>query len=43
MLSINDNTLSGFPKWGRLVGGQFGQNGQKLHENGKIGIFVLKQ
>ena len=24
-------------------GGQFGQNGQKLHENDKIGIFGSKQ
>ena len=24
-------------------GGQFGQNGQKLHENDKIGIFGPKQ
>ena len=34
---------AGFPNWGRLVGGQFGQNGQKLHENDKIGIFGSKQ
>ena len=34
---------SRFPNWGRLVGGQFGQNGQKLHENYKIGIFESKQ
>ena len=34
---------SGFPNWGRLVGGQFGQNGQKPHENYKIGIFGSKQ
>ena len=27
---------SGFPKWGRLMGVQFGQNDQKLHENYKI-------
>ena len=26
--------LAGFPKWGQLVGGQFGQNGQKLHKKG---------
>ena len=35
---------TGFPNWGRLVGGgQFGQNGQKLHENDKIGILGSKQ
>ena len=34
---------AGFPKWGWLVGGQFGENGQKLHENDKIGIFRSKQ
>ena len=33
----------GFPEWGQLVGGQFGQNGQKLHENDKIDIFGSKQ
>ena len=34
---------TGFPNWGQLVGGgQFGQNGQKLHENYKIGIFGSK-
>ena len=32
-----------FPKWGRLVGVQFGQSGQKVHENDKIGIFGSKQ
>ena len=31
--------LPGFPNWGQLVGGQLGQNGQKLHENYKISIF----
>ena len=35
--------LAGFSNWGRLVGGQFGQNGQKLDENYKIGIFGSKQ
>ena len=36
--------ISGFPNWGRLVGGgQFGQNGQKMHENDKISIFGSKQ
>ena len=35
--------LTGFPKWGRLVGrGQFGQNVYKLHENYKISIFGVK-
>ena len=34
---------TGFPNWGRLVGGQSGQNGQKLHENDKIDIFGSKQ
>ena len=34
---------SGFPNWGRLVEGQFGQNGQKPHENDEIGIFGSKQ
>ena len=34
---------AGFPNRGRLVGGQFGQNSQKLHENYKIGIFGSKQ
>ena len=33
---------AGFPNWDRLVGGQFGQNGQKLHKNDKIGIFGSK-
>ena len=33
----------GFPKWGRLVGGQFGRNAQKLHENDKVSIFGSKQ
>ena len=28
---------------GSTGGGQFGQNGQKLHENDKIGIFGSKQ
>ena len=27
--------MTGFPKWGRLVEGQFRENGQKLHENYK--------
>ena len=27
--------MIGFPKWGRLVEGQFRENGQKLHENYK--------
>ena len=31
--------VSGFPKWGRFVGEQFGQNGQKLHEDYKINIW----
>ena len=35
--------IAGFPKWGRLVGRQFGQIGQKLHENYKIGISGSKQ
>ena len=35
--------MTGFPKLGRLVGGQFGQNGQKLHENDKIRIFGSKE
>ena len=34
---------TGFPNWGRLVGGQLGQNGQKLHENYIIDIFGSKQ
>ena len=34
--------IPGFPNWGQLVGGQFEQNGQKLHENDKIGIFWVK-
>ena len=29
---------TGFPKWGRLVGVQIGQNGQKRYENYKISI-----
>ena len=32
-----------FPKWGRFVGGQFEQNGQKLYEDYKISIFKAKQ
>ena len=32
---------TGFPKCGQLVGGQFGQNDQKLHENYKIGIWLV--
>ena len=35
--------IAGFLKWGRLVGAQFGQNDQKLHENYKIGILGSKQ
>ena len=35
--------VSGFPKWGRFVGEQFGQNGQKLHEDYKINIFRAEQ
>ena len=34
---------AGFPNWVRLVGGGFGQNGQKLHENYKINILGAKQ
>ena len=37
-------TFQGFPNevdW--FGGGQFGQNGQKLHENDKIGIFGSTQ
>ena len=34
---------TGFPKWGQLVGGQFEQNAQKLHEIYKINIFGTKQ
>ena len=35
--------MTGFPKWGRLVGGEFRKNGQKLHENYKINIFGEKR
>ena len=35
--------VSEFPKLSQLVGGQFGQNGKKLHENYKIGIFGSKK
>ena len=35
--------VSEFPKLSQLVGGQFGQNGQKLHGNYKIGIFGSKK
>ena len=35
-------TVQGFPNWVDCWG-QFGQNGQKLHENDKIGIFGSKQ
>ena len=35
--------MTGFPKWGRLVEGQFGENGETLHENYKINIFGEKQ
>ena len=31
-------SISGFDKWDRLVGRQFGQNSQNLHENYKIRI-----
>ena len=33
----------GFPNGVDWWGGQFGQNGQKMHENDKIGIFGSKQ
>ena len=35
--------MTEFPKWGRFVGGQFRENGQKLHENYKINISGEKQ
>ena len=35
--------MQGFPNGGNWWGGQFGQNGQKLHENYKIGILGSKQ
>ena len=35
--------MTGFPKWDRLVEGQFGENGETLHENYKINIFGEKQ
>ena len=41
--TLNEGHLAGFPKWGRLVGVQTGHNGQKPHENYKIGIFGSKQ
>ena len=31
---------TGFPDWVQPVGGHFGQNDQKLHENYKINVFV---
>ena len=31
--------MTGFPKWGRLVGGQFRENGKKLYENYKMKHF----
>ena len=33
----------GFPNRGLQVWGQFGQSGQKLHENFKIGLFGPKK
>ena len=36
-------SCTGFPKWDQLVRWQFGQNGQKLHENDKVNIFRSKQ
>ena len=33
----------GFPNRGRQVWGQFGQSGQKQHENFKIGLFGPKK
>ena len=35
--------MSGFPKWSKLVGGQYGQNDQKLHEYYKINMFEANQ
>ena len=35
--------LQGFPNRVNWWGGQFGQNGQKLHESDKIGIFGSKK
>ena len=35
--------IHGFPIGSYYWGGHFGQNGQKLHENHKINIFVAKQ
>ena len=43
LLHLTPAAKTGFPKWGRLMGGQFGQNGQELHENDKISIFESKQ
>ena len=43
MHSLQNTTCAGFPKWGQVVGEQFGQNGKKLHENDKISIFGAKQ
>ena len=40
---MEDNTFRGFPIGVQWWGGQFGQNGQKLHENDKFGIFGSKQ
>ena len=35
--------IAGFLKLGQLMGGKFGQNGQKLHESYKINISEAKQ
>ena len=37
------NSQTGFPIRGRIVSGQFGQNGLKLHENYKINFLGAKQ
>ena len=38
-----DMDFQGFPIGATIGGGQFGQNGQKLHEIDKISIFGSKQ
>ena len=43
LISLDQISASGFLKWDQLVGGQFGQNIQKLQGNYKINIFGTKQ
>ena len=43
VISSDQISTSGFPKWGRIVGAQFWNNDQKLQGNFKINIFAANQ